>query len=134
MNVGTPRTAARLIVDALERNGIERIFCVPGESYLALLDALYDSTIPLTVCRHEGGAARLFKSDSGPYPVRISCQGATTISAVMQTSAWCCVSLRVRFSRGTTGWSASTPPVWLNRWCTAPTSSDEWSVRRTVSP
>ena len=59
MNVGTPRTAARLIVEALERNGTERIFCVPGESYLALLDALYDSTIPLTVCRQEGGAAMM---------------------------------------------------------------------------
>jgi acetolactate synthase I/II/III large subunit len=59
MNTGTPRTAARLIVDALEQNGIERIFCVPGESYLALLDALYDSTIPLTVCRQEGGAAMM---------------------------------------------------------------------------
>jgi acetolactate synthase I/II/III large subunit len=59
MNVGAPRTAARLIVEALERNGTERIFCVPGESYLALLDALYDSTIPLTVCRQEGGAAMM---------------------------------------------------------------------------
>jgi len=59
MNVGTPRTAARLIVEALEHNGTERIFCVPGESYLALLDALYDSTIPLTVCRQEGGAAMM---------------------------------------------------------------------------
>jgi acetolactate synthase-1/2/3 large subunit len=59
MNVGTPPSAARLIVEALERNGTERIFCVPGESYLALLDALYDSAIPLTVCRQEGGAAMM---------------------------------------------------------------------------
>ncbi len=50
-------TAARLIVEALERNGIERVFCVPGESYLALLDALRDSTIAVTLCRQEGGAA-----------------------------------------------------------------------------
>ena len=50
-------TAARLIVEALERNGIERIFCVPGESYLALLDALHDSPIAVTLCRQEGGAA-----------------------------------------------------------------------------
>ena len=41
-------TAARLIVEALERNGVERIFCVPGESYLALLDALHDSPIAVT--------------------------------------------------------------------------------------
>lgn len=54
-----PRSAAQLIVEALERNGTEQIFCVPGESYLALLDALFDSTIPLTVCRQEGGAAMM---------------------------------------------------------------------------
>lgn len=51
------RTAARLIADALVANGVERIFCVPGESYLALLDALRDTPIAITVCRHEGGAA-----------------------------------------------------------------------------
>jgi acetolactate synthase-1/2/3 large subunit len=50
-------TAARLIVEALENNGVERIFCVPGESYLALLDALHDSSIAVTLCRQEGGAA-----------------------------------------------------------------------------
>jgi acetolactate synthase-1/2/3 large subunit len=51
------RTAARLIADALVANGVERVFCVPGESYLALLDALYDADIAVTVCRQEGGAA-----------------------------------------------------------------------------
>lgn len=33
-----------------------RAYCVPGESYLALLDALYGSVIDVIVCRHEGGA------------------------------------------------------------------------------
>jgi acetolactate synthase-1/2/3 large subunit len=51
------KTAARLIAEALVQNGVERIFCVPGESYLALLDALYDTNIAVTVCRHEGAAA-----------------------------------------------------------------------------
>jgi acetolactate synthase-1/2/3 large subunit len=50
-------TAGRLIAEALVNNGVERIFCVPGESYLALLDALYDTGIAVTVCRHEGAAA-----------------------------------------------------------------------------
>jgi acetolactate synthase-1/2/3 large subunit len=59
MTAPIQRTAARLIVEALEQNGIERIFCVPGESYLALLDALHDSSIPVTVCRQEGGAAMM---------------------------------------------------------------------------
>lgn len=45
------------IVNALESLGVKRVFCVPGESYLPVLDALHDSTIETTVCRQEGGAA-----------------------------------------------------------------------------
>ena len=53
------RTGGQLIVEALEANGVERVFCVPGESYLAVLDALYDSPIKTVVCRQEGGAAMM---------------------------------------------------------------------------
>lgn len=53
------KTGGELLVDALERHGAERVFCVPGESYLAVLDALYDASIPVTVCRQEGGAAMM---------------------------------------------------------------------------
>ncbi|WP_093178425.1 thiamine pyrophosphate-binding protein [Pseudovibrio sp. Tun.PSC04-5.I4] len=55
----TKRTGGQLIVDALEDQGAERVFCVPGESYLAVLDALYDASIPITLCRQEGGAAMM---------------------------------------------------------------------------
>ena len=48
--------AADLIVRCLEAHGIKRVYCVPGESYLALLDALYGSSIEIIVCRHESGA------------------------------------------------------------------------------
>ena len=49
--------AADFIVRSLEAHGIERFYCVPGESYLALLDALHDSNrIKTVVCRHELGA------------------------------------------------------------------------------
>ena len=48
--------AADLIVKCLEAHGIERVYCVPGESYLALLDALYGSSIEIIICRHESGA------------------------------------------------------------------------------
>ena len=51
------RTGGQILADALVRNGVDRAFCVPGESYLALLDALYDSPIAVTVFRQEGGAA-----------------------------------------------------------------------------
>jgi acetolactate synthase I/II/III large subunit len=48
--------AADQIVRTLEAHGVSRVYCVPGESFLALLDALYGSSIQVIVCRHEGGA------------------------------------------------------------------------------
>ncbi|SIT42208.1 Thiamine pyrophosphate protein TPP binding domain protein [Paraburkholderia ribeironis] len=54
-------TGARLIVDALLTHGVERVFCVPGESFLAVLDSLRDETehIQTVVCRHEAAAANM---------------------------------------------------------------------------
>ena len=56
-----PNTAARRLVETLVMNGIDRVFCVPGESYLAVLDALADVTdqIRVIACRHEAGAANM---------------------------------------------------------------------------
>lgn len=53
------QTAARHLVDALVAQGVTHAFCVPGESYLAVLDALHDvrDKIRLIVCRHETAAA-----------------------------------------------------------------------------
>ncbi|MFC3075161.1 thiamine pyrophosphate-binding protein [Shinella pollutisoli] len=53
------KTGGQLIVDALVANGVKRIACVPGESYLAVLDALHDTDIDVLVCRQEGGAAMM---------------------------------------------------------------------------
>ena len=54
-----PRTGAQILVDQLRIHGVDTAYCVPGESYLAVLDALYDAQkqIRLVVCRQEGGAA-----------------------------------------------------------------------------
>jgi len=54
-------TGARLVVDALVTHGVERVFCVPGESFLAVLDSLHDETgrIETIVCRHEAAAANM---------------------------------------------------------------------------
>jgi acetolactate synthase I/II/III large subunit len=54
---GNSRTAAEVIVDQLIVNGVQHAFCVPGESYLAVLDAFHDRNLQVTVCRQEGGAA-----------------------------------------------------------------------------
>src|SRR5215218_3042492 len=53
------RTGGRILVDQLIAQGVERLTCVPGESYLAVLDALHDASIDVLVCRNEGGAAMM---------------------------------------------------------------------------
>ena len=59
--MSSPITAARRIVDSLIVNGTTHVFCVPGESYLAVLDALSDvkDQIKVIACRHEAGAANM---------------------------------------------------------------------------
>jgi len=51
------KNGGQLVVEALKGFALERVFCVPGESYLPVLDALFDADIATTVCRQEGGAA-----------------------------------------------------------------------------
>ncbi|OWV74069.1 thiamine pyrophosphate-binding protein [Rhizobium sp. N122] len=53
------KNGGELIVEALKANGVKRLSCVPGESFLAVLDALRDSEIDVVVCRQEGGAAMM---------------------------------------------------------------------------
>ena len=60
-----PLTAGQVLADALAANGIDRVFCVPGESYLGLLDALYGrNDIDTVVCRHEAGAGFMALADA----------------------------------------------------------------------
>jgi Thiamine pyrophosphate-requiring enzymes [acetolactate synthase, pyruvate dehydrogenase (cytochrome), glyoxylate carboligase, phosphonopyruvate decarboxylase] len=53
------RHGGKILIDQLVIEGVERVFCVPGESYLAALDGLHGSPIQTVVCRHEGGAAMM---------------------------------------------------------------------------
>lgn len=53
------RSGGQILVDQLVAHGVRHVFCVPGESYLAVLDALVDVDIDVTVCRQEGGAAMM---------------------------------------------------------------------------
>ena len=58
------RTGGRILVDQLVAQGCDRIFTVPGESFLAVLDALHDTPqIALVTCRQEGGAAFMACAD-----------------------------------------------------------------------
>lgn len=52
-------TAAQALVDQLIVNGVEHVFCVPGGSFLSVLDAFYERKVKITVCRNEAGAAMM---------------------------------------------------------------------------
>ncbi|MGG5752643.1 thiamine pyrophosphate-binding protein [Zafaria sp. Z1313] len=51
-----PTSAGHLIVRQLEAHGVQRVYSLPGESFLDVLDGLHDSPIRTVVARHEGGA------------------------------------------------------------------------------
>ena len=55
------RTGGQVLVDALQIHGVDTAYCVPGESFLAVLDALHEArdVLRLIVCRQEGGAAHM---------------------------------------------------------------------------
>lgn len=53
------RHGGKILVDQLALHGVRRVFSVPGESFLAVLDGLYDADIDNIVCRHEGGVAMM---------------------------------------------------------------------------
>lgn len=60
----SPRTGGRILVDQLVAQGCDRIFTVPGESFLAVLDALHDvPAIDTVVCRQEGGVTFMACAD-----------------------------------------------------------------------
>ncbi len=86
------RRAADLLVDCLRAHGVDRIFCVPGESYLELLDSLLDAPdIDTVVCRHEGGAGFMAIGDAKmthrPGVVAVSRgPGATNASIAIHVS------------------------------------------------
>lgn len=53
------RHGGQILIDQLEIQGVDRVFCVPGESFLAALDGLYNSRIETIVGRQEGGVAMM---------------------------------------------------------------------------
>lgn len=60
-----PKRAADILVESLCQHGVDRLFLVPGESYLAVLDSLYDQkVIDVVTCRHEGGAGFMAVADA----------------------------------------------------------------------
>ncbi len=62
--MGRLRSGGRILVDTLIANGVDTAFCVPGESFLEVLDALHESPIRLITCRHEGPATHMAEASA----------------------------------------------------------------------
>ncbi|HEU0075544.1 MAG TPA: thiamine pyrophosphate-dependent enzyme [Dehalococcoidia bacterium] len=59
------KTVARLLIESLEAHDVDRIFIVPGESYVGFTSALVQQeSIQIIVCRHESGAGYMALADS----------------------------------------------------------------------
>src|SRR6201991_1828209 len=58
-SVSRPRPGGQILIDQLVIQGVKHVFCVPGESYLAALDAMHDAKLEVTIWRQEGGAAMM---------------------------------------------------------------------------
>src|ERR1700685_4205319 len=86
------RSGGRILAEALRAPGVDRVFGVPGESYLDLLDALYDTPeIQLVVAKHEGAAANMAEADGkltgGPGICMVTrAPGATHASVGVHTA------------------------------------------------
>ena len=65
---GVRRHGGKILADQLVVHGADIVFSVPGESFLALLDGFYDSSIRLVTCRHEAGAANMAEMLLVPVP------------------------------------------------------------------
>ncbi|MFD1213700.1 thiamine pyrophosphate-dependent enzyme [Arthrobacter sp. GCM10027362] len=90
--MSTPRHAGQAIVDSLALHGVQRVFSVPGESYLAVLDGLHGSGIENVVCRQEGGAAYMAEAHgkfTGEPGVAMVTRGPGAANAYVAVhSAW----------------------------------------------
>ncbi|UPO77033.1 thiamine pyrophosphate-dependent enzyme [Arthrobacter sp. Helios] len=90
--MNTPRHAGQAIVDSLVLHGVRRVFSVPGESYLAVLDGLHGGEIENVVTRHEGGAAYMAEAHgkfTGEPGVALVTRGPGAANAFVAVhSAW----------------------------------------------
>ncbi|ALS22814.1 thiamine pyrophosphate-dependent enzyme [Paenibacillus naphthalenovorans] len=88
----THMTAAKAIVEVLLREGVEKAFCIPGESYLSVLNVLYETPrIELISGRHEGGVSFMaegYAKASGKVGVCFATRGpgATNLSIGLHTA------------------------------------------------
>lgn len=95
------RSGGRIVVDSFRQHGVEHIFCVPGESYLDILDALVDVSgeITLISARQEGGAAYMAESYA-------KLTGKTGVCMVTRSPGACNASIAIH-----TAYQDATPMV-----------------------
>ncbi len=97
------RHGGKILIDQLERQGVTTAFTVPGESFLAALDGLYDSNqIKTIICRQEGGCSMMAEAwgkATGEPGVCFVTRGPGAANAMaglhvakQDSTRWCCSS------------------------------------------
>src|SRR5690625_3431649 len=88
----TEMSGGQIVVEVLQREQVEKAFCVPGESYLGIIDSLYEHPkIKLIATRHESGAsfmAEAYAKATGKVGVCMATRGpgATNLSIGLHTA------------------------------------------------
>src|SRR5210317_2493155 len=57
------KEAGTLLVELLEKQKVDRVYCVPGESYLSVMNGLQETSIETILCKHEGAASIMAEAD-----------------------------------------------------------------------
>ncbi|MAO55810.1 MAG: acetolactate synthase [Rhodospirillaceae bacterium] len=87
------KRAADVLVDTMVGHGVDRVFCVPGESYLSVLDAMHGrNEVQVVACRHEGGAGFMAVADA-------KLTGGTGVAMVSRGPGACNASIAVHTSQ-----------------------------------
>src|SRR6201987_5405674 len=98
------RSVARLLAESLEAHDVDQIFCMPGESYVGLINALTDmNSVRLIVCRHEGGAGFMAVAD-GKLPSRAGCRIGFPRPGAVEFHGVAALRVSRRDAGGDAGW------------------------------
>ncbi|MFH0301471.1 thiamine pyrophosphate-binding protein, partial [Bradyrhizobium sp. 31Argb] len=76
-----PRSGGEILIDTLKIHGVDTVFCLPGESFLAAIDALAGAGNPIRtiVTRHEAGAAHMAEAYGKPHCLTKDVTGELTV-------------------------------------------------------
>ena len=85
------KEAGTLLVELLEKQKVDRVYCVPGESYLSVMNGLQETSIETILCKHEGAASIMAEADgklTGRYGTNNAGHGSVLLYDKFGNRGW----------------------------------------------